>query len=227
MVKKIKQHRRETYEQIILANDLVDAVKVNDKNAVIDMLRNGVGINKRDLSGDTAIHASAGTGNVEMLKFLNNLGGDLNIADENGFTPLHGAIINGKLEAVKYLLDKKADIKLVDNKGYNHLHIAVLSGNLNMVKALIFAGANVLINNKNKNNLTPVDLAILIKENDIVEFFKQQGAKPSLSEEELEKLLLAGKYLEDNETIEVPAGGFAKIIAKYGDRIAGIDKIKR
>jgi ankyrin repeat protein len=76
--------------------------------------------------GDTALHVACGIGwgyhyNInspdyswmDEVKFLMQLGADVNAADARGYTPLHGAAYIGNDELIRYLIDHGADVKAV------------------------------------------------------------------------------------------------------------------
>jgi len=76
--------------------------------------------------GDTALHVACGIGwgyhyNInspdyswmDEVKFLMQLGADVNAADARGYTPLHGAAYIGNDELIHYLIDHGADVKAV------------------------------------------------------------------------------------------------------------------
>jgi ankyrin repeat protein len=50
---------------------------------------------------------------MDAVKFLMQLGPDVNAADNRGYTPLHGAAYLGNHEMIQYLIDHGADIKAV------------------------------------------------------------------------------------------------------------------
>jgi ankyrin repeat protein len=50
---------------------------------------------------------------MDAVKFLMQLGADVNAADVRGYTPLHGAAYLGNAEMITYLIDHGADVKAV------------------------------------------------------------------------------------------------------------------
>ena len=75
---------------------------------------------------DTALHVACGIGWgyhysvnsvdytwMDTVKFLMQLGADVNAVDARGYTPLHGAAYLGNNEMIQYLIDHGADVKAV------------------------------------------------------------------------------------------------------------------
>lgn len=71
--------------------------------------------NSKDPNGYTPIHAAVSYGHTELLKYLINQGGDINIQDTEGDSPLHHV---EDLKMAKLLVEEyKADWKLKNNDG--------------------------------------------------------------------------------------------------------------
>ena len=59
--------------------------------------------NSKDPNGYTAIHAAASYGHLNLLQYLIEKGGDINIQDNEGDTPLHHV---EDLKTAKYIVEK-------------------------------------------------------------------------------------------------------------------------
>ncbi|RCK66822.1 hypothetical protein Cantr_02854 [Candida viswanathii] len=71
--------------------------------------------NAKDPNGYTPIHAAASYGHINLLQYLIDNGGDINIQDNEGDTPLHHV---EDVKTAKYLIEKlKADYKVKNNDG--------------------------------------------------------------------------------------------------------------
>lgn len=71
--------------------------------------------NSKDPNGYTPIHAAASYGHVNLLQYLIDNGGDINIQDNEGDTPLHHV---EDVKTAKYLIEKlHADYKIKNNDG--------------------------------------------------------------------------------------------------------------
>lgn len=68
------------------------------------------GANSKDANGYTPIHAAVSYGHIELIRYLLDNGGDVNIQDNEGDTPLHHV---EDLAIAKLLIDEfKADYKI-------------------------------------------------------------------------------------------------------------------
>ncbi|KAI5965290.1 uncharacterized protein KGF55_001510 [Candida pseudojiufengensis] len=71
--------------------------------------------NSKDPNGYTPIHAAVSYGYIDLLNYLLENGGNINIQDNEGDTPLHHV---EDLKIAKYLIEKlKADYKIKNNDG--------------------------------------------------------------------------------------------------------------
>ncbi|KAI5950515.1 hypothetical protein CANMA_005175 [Candida margitis] len=71
--------------------------------------------NSKDPNGYTPIHAAASYGHHDLIDYLVNHGGDINIQDSEGDTPLHHV---EDLTTARLLVEKyKADYKIKNNDG--------------------------------------------------------------------------------------------------------------
>lgn len=71
--------------------------------------------NAKDDNGYTPVHAAASYGHMDLLKYLIDQGGDINITDEDGDTALHTV---EELDVAKSLVeDFKADYKIKNSEG--------------------------------------------------------------------------------------------------------------
>ena len=71
--------------------------------------------NSKDPNGYTPIHAAASYGHINLLQYLIDNGGDINIQDNEGDTPLHHV---EDVKSAKYLIENlHADYKVKNNDG--------------------------------------------------------------------------------------------------------------
>lgn len=86
-----------------------------------------------------------------------------------GVTPLHIAATWGNISALSLLIQNGASPNVTDVEMCTPLHEAVEQGHLNAVKFLVENGAS--LSAKNEDGLTPHDLAKVLNEQAIANFF--------------------------------------------------------
>ncbi len=130
-----------------------------------------------------ALFEAARTGNIEAAKQAIADGIDVNAEDYRGLTPLHEAAAFGHNEVAELLIAKGAE-----------------------VNAIIVSGGS----NKNK---TPLDFAVMKKQNETADLLRKHGGKTS---EELNALIDAAKT-GDIEAVKQHLAAGAGVNAKTGD----------
>jgi ankyrin repeat protein len=146
------------------------------------LIDKGANVNLQDNEGKTALlwAASNSLPNAEIL-VANRA--DVNITAIDGMTAFLQATLgvsSGKvtLEMCDLLRKKGADVNasLTKNsaKGWNALHYAVINGDVELVNYLIKYGANV--NKATADGSTPLYLAEIAKQEEIIKILKNAGA---------------------------------------------------
>ena len=92
-------------------------------------------------SGEYPIHAAAGSGQPELVRFLLDRGAEIEADDSKGGRPLHLAAEGGHVEAARVLLAAGARIDRENRYGYLPIHCAASGGSVEMVRLLKDAGA--------------------------------------------------------------------------------------
>jgi hypothetical protein len=87
---------------------------------------------------------------------------------------IHDAAGTGNIEAVKQHLAAGTDVNVKDNIGLTPLHMAAGDGRKEVAELLITKGADV--NSKNDGG-TPLDLANLTKQTEIIDILRKHGGK--------------------------------------------------
>lgn len=129
----------------------------------------------RDIQGATILHAAAGRGQVEVVKYLIESFDMINSTDNNGNTALHAAAFRGQLSVVEaLLLASPSAIHSKNNAGETFLHVAVtgfqtpcfrrLDHQVELMKQLVCGKTfNIerVINEKTNEGRTALHLAII------------------------------------------------------------------
>jgi ankyrin repeat protein/HEAT repeat protein len=119
---------------------LVGAASRGDLELVKLLLAKGATVDQKAYSGNTALHAAAGsTENLETAQFLLQQGADVNARNELGKTPLHGAAYDGNLAVVRFLIGAGAAANIPDNEGATPLRLAAIEGKIDVYNVLLEA----------------------------------------------------------------------------------------
>ncbi|QGM48776.1 MPPV-152 ankyrin repeat protein [Magpiepox virus 2] len=105
---------------------------------------------------------------ADMLKFLKDIGFDINMVDDLNRTVLHYTCFYNTTddEKIKRILNYGVSIDAVDNDGFTALHYTIIYSNIKAIKILLDYGADVNINTKNDNDV--LDLAVKTKNTEII-----------------------------------------------------------
>ncbi|KAK9287274.1 hypothetical protein L1049_015687 [Liquidambar formosana] len=143
--------------------------------------------------GYSPMHMVSARGNVEIVGELLTLGGDLCLVrDKDGRTPLHYAAMKGRVNVIKELLFQcpKA-IEEVTARGETALHVAVKYYQFEALRVLVERFENMdnqyweLIDAKDKEDKTILELAISTKQHQVVEFLHEKGVGTLQGEQQI------------------------------------------
>ncbi len=116
------------------------------------------------------------SGEINEVKNALSKGADVNEKNsQDGTTPLHMAAFFGHTEIAKLLLRNKADINAKDNEGDSPLLAALTNRQKEMGELLVNRGAQVNVKMA-KGGWTPLHLAVLLKDEDLVRLLVEKGA---------------------------------------------------
>ena len=94
------------YQQVFL-----EAVRKGDMSQLhrlLDELRAGVDVNGYNGDGQTALHQSCLSGNLDLVKLLVTFGADVRLANRDGWSALHIAAWKGHRDIALYLINANA-----------------------------------------------------------------------------------------------------------------------
>ena len=125
-----------------------------------------------DREGRSQLHYAALEDDVKTARTLLVEGEDVDRRDRRGFTPLHFAAQARSVDVARLLLDSGAEVDPTNEHGNTPLWTAVFNsrGAGEVIVLLRGRGADPFARNKAGN--TPYDLAMLIDNYDIGQFFK-------------------------------------------------------
>ena len=123
----------------------------------------------------TPLHYASFVGSIGCAQLLLQYGADIDAKESWGQSPLMIAVKQGNLEFVKYLLTQGPHLESVDHLDQQTaLHVACCGRDVDIVRCLLNAGC--IINPLDKNNSTPLQLAIRRNFKDAVFLLLNYGA---------------------------------------------------
>jgi ankyrin repeat protein len=150
-------------------------------------------INRKNKMGLSPLIVACERNQPSSVELLLDRGADIGIRDMTGRSPLAVAAFCGCMDVVELLLNEidvasssssaaaaitttstsSSILNDVDNNGCTPLWLAARTGNLSMIKLLVDAGADAT--KTNKNDMSPLDVAIKFKKDAVVEFLSQMA----------------------------------------------------
>jgi len=212
---KILKYRHNCDIYCTIENDKVTPLYLCCLNGHIDvaeyiLAKFQCNILKKTATGRTYLHAACAGGILSTaVTFINKYKLDPNTTDSNGITPLFLACENGHESVVKYFVeDLGVDVEHQAKDGKTYLHAACSSGNISVVKLVASSTdkgksqkpsgvkrVNVL-NKKDNNNVTPLDIAIGHGDLEIVKYLTV-GKNCEVTKTHVSKAKKCGKKINE------------------------------
>lgn len=160
------------------AEDLMEAVRANDRSQVARILASGINVRIRDSEGWTAAHWATEMGHKELVLFL--LDKDpilLNTKTNEGLSPINIAAWRGDKAMVELLLAQGAEIDDKTKWGEIPLHHAVTFEHLDVCEFLLKSGSNMFA--EDKLSRTPYMIVMQKGSAKMKQLFERYKPKPS------------------------------------------------
>lgn len=143
-----------------------------------------VNINMKNHRGWTSLMLAADAGNKDIIDLLIQSGAEINTKRSNGATALMDACCHGHVDVVE-ALTSQSEININARRwdGRCALHIAVENRFIEIVDLLIEKNADV--DAETKDGMTPLMMAILVRDLAIEQYLRDKGAKKGGKEGEL------------------------------------------
>jgi ankyrin repeat protein len=122
---------------------LIEAVRNNNKAAVLDLLKQRADVDATQGDGATALHWAVHLDDLHAAELLIHAGAHVNVANDVGVTPLYLACTNRNAAMVEKLLAAQANPNATLLSGETVLMNCARAGDLGAVRALLAHGANV------------------------------------------------------------------------------------
>ena len=157
---------------------LMDAVSQKSTKVIPFILAYGANVMLQDMYGRNAYHESASIKDVDIIEVLSVYGGNALSRDSFGKTPF-SLVVNDSMSLINTVLGK--DLKLIDSDGNNPLHAAIAcKAKFEVMEQLIIKGYD--INQRNSQGLTPLNYAIIQKQNSLARILIQHKADPFIAD---------------------------------------------
>ncbi len=167
----------------MLADDLLEAARVGEAEAVRALLRAGVDVNVARGDGITSLHLAAERGHAGVARVLLDAGASAGAGTRIGrYTPLHLAARGGHGDVAALLLKAGADVHAATtNSGATALHLAAgaVRGD-GAVAVLLEAGADSNAREASAGQ-TPLMFAAAANRAEAIEVLLDGGADPGLA----------------------------------------------
>lgn len=133
------------------------------------LIKAGANLEQRDSNGNTVFLLAVASGSTEVIEFLAKIGSNVHATKSGYVNAMHIAIENeeGQKEMLPLLAKLKVDVNHKNSNQDTPLHAAVLRPfAIDSIIYLYELGAN--LENRNSQQLTPLDLARAVKDDSIV-----------------------------------------------------------
>ena len=156
-----------------------------DKECAEILVVAGANVNAKNSHNITPIITAALYGNEEIIDYLKSSGAVLN--KDNATELALGMISNGNSKNTGFLIELGANINISDKNGKTLLHTSVENKDLRNTELLIKNGANpnAEMKTEDDNNITPLLLAVIADDFDIVKLLIENGASIDVKEKNL------------------------------------------
>lgn len=143
----------ETQKRLISA---IEDQDIDEVRLLLQDMEEGVASIK-DSYGKSAMDCAVLRGNIDLVKLLQQHGGDITVKNSFGYSALNYAALRGNYEMCRYLLEQEAAVDTMDPFGYTPLHRAAQSNNRKLIRLFLEAGADATM--RNKDGFTASELA--------------------------------------------------------------------
>jgi ankyrin repeat protein len=178
------------------ANDtpLYFAAANGHREEVIEALvAHGADVNSMNDSGVTPLHIAVSQNHIKTVEILIKHGAKLDLKNRNGETPLSIAVKNNNTELATLLTANGSGLNDKPVNGISELHWAIANGNILLAKQLLLSGAKI---NAVGNGFTPIEHAVMVNRNEIVELLIAHGADANATSQDGTPLLHRTRNME-------------------------------
>lgn len=190
---------------------LLIAAAADERTVVESLFRQGADLSQADDKGQTPLHLAAYNWSQTLATYIIQwCPSDINIRDNSGRSPLHATASRGLDGLAELLLSKGADPIALDDSGRSALHYAVESKYVSDSLMQLLVGHGNDPNLKDKENLSPIDLAQKVGNTIAVQRLRGLVDQPSISNKEIEQMAEIDSIAEAPAILS-PSGGSSNV----------------
>lgn len=180
--------------------DMLDAVKKDDVQAVSQLLKRGVEAGTVDREGNSLLILAIKEGSVGTVKVLLAARADVNSRNALGETALMLAAMRGDLEVVRQLLIQGAEVNPPGD--WTPLIYAAVKGSVEISRVLLAYGAQINAT-ADSNGLTALMMAVREGHRELVAFLLASNADPNLKSHAGSTALAAARERDRKDIVEL------------------------
>ncbi|KAJ6218699.1 hypothetical protein RDWZM_004511 [Blomia tropicalis] len=143
--------------------------------------------NQCNKHGESLLHYCAGLGQLDIFKFLCQIGANLNVLDDQDDTVIHWAARQNHPHIIRYIYEQTASVEMVNKNLETPLHVAARYGHVEAIEQLCKCGAN--INAIDEHGETAILIAVWHGFPKIVHILGEIGANTNIRNKEDETAL--------------------------------------
>lgn len=130
----------------------------------------------KDKRGQTALHHAAEKDNVNVVEFIVEHHGDIDMKDNQGNTALHVAVINDSYETLKCLLKYDADSTLLNNDLKAPIHLATEHNKVRILEELVKHKEGIGTTVRGRHGRTALHIAAIFDRAECIRILLSQTA---------------------------------------------------
>jgi ankyrin repeat protein len=169
-------------EQVTLSPYLKAATE-GSMSALKKSLKKNINLNEKDPTGNTALMLAIANDHAGFAKLLIEKKADINLKNNNGQTALYIALVNDQADVALSLINNGASLEKISSEDDSALLVATTT-NTHQVMNLILNMKPSLVNQANKNGITPLMEAARFGSADTISILLKGGADKSAKNSE-------------------------------------------
>ncbi|XP_051498854.1 ankyrin repeat domain-containing protein 31 [Apus apus] len=158
-------------------------------------------INRRNAYGETLLHRAAFHQNVDLVRYIIKVTGNVNVQDYAGWTALHIASLEGYYGIANDLLKAGADVNARGIEQITPLQYSVKEGHYEMAELLLWYGADPLL--KNEMGRCALEEAADPSMRKLLESYVAKSGSKSVSDGDNSKNTLKTQSVEDTNLHQI------------------------